>query len=180
MTLPTKINTLRSLLPDSPFVQEQIDYAVKYGREADNFEENLDLAIKIAEYAQKYSKPNFYKYRPVLCVLLQSVSEEYLHFFETETNSILVTLAEFTNFQAQFKISAKNAGVNLVQLIHNKSELLLVIFCWLAELVQKKDIVNTLKVAYIMLVLRLENFNLTEEYYDSYNKLLIAVNKANF
>ena len=31
-----------------------------------------------------------------------------------------------------------------------------------------------------MLVLRLENFNLTEEYYDSYNKLLIAVNKANF
>lgn len=179
-----KINELNALLPTVPFVQEQIGYGIKYAQEAvgddvAELEFALDLAIRLIKISNKHSSKNFYSYRPALCALLFLVRDEKnLDMFKTETNSVLTTLEQFREFVGLFKTNVKQAAIFLAKAIMaEEKDLSVLIMNFLIEQVKTSDI---LRVAYISVDLRLNGFEMTGALYDSYNKLLVDLNKAEF
>ena len=182
MTENIKINTLKSLLPNSPFVVEQVGFALKFAQETGkDLTDVLDQAILLTEYANKFSNPNFYAYRPIVCALLSVVDDEdKLTMFATETNSVLTTLAEYKQFQAEFNSNLKQACCSLAKAIMNNSDVVVVCLTYLIKAVEKGEEISLLRSAYISVDLRLNGFELTGAKYEAYNKLLIAIHKANF
>lgn len=183
--MQTKINTLKSLLPSSPFVAEQVSMALKIAQ--DNATEEdvmkaLDQAIYLTELSNKFSNPNFYAYRPIVCALLSVVGEDVdLSMFATETNSVLVTLAQLREFIAKFDSNTKEACTFFCKSIIDKTDLPMVGFSWMTETVKaNKNLVDLLRVAYISTNVLMSKFDLTEATYEAFNDMLKAVDKAEF
>lgn len=179
-----KINTLKSLLPSSPFVVEQISYALKYAQEAEEaeFAKALDMAIYLASLASEFSNPDFYMYRPIVCALLSVVEDESkLDMFATETNSVLITLAELNELKAKMEAKTDDAVTFFAQKLKaNSNDFALVGFAWFDSLIKNGEQVDVLKVAYLSMNLIVSKVELTGAVYEAYNDMLKALSKAQF
>jgi len=182
--MQTKINTLKELLPSSPFVVEQVGQALKLAQEVGNEEalvKALDQAIYLAGLANKFSNPSFYAYKPIVCALLSLVEdEESLEVFKTETNSVLVTLAELKHFTELLETNTNEACTYFAQSILNQTDLPLIGFAWMIEHVKTGEQLEILKIAYLSMNVILSKFEFTGATYEAYNDMLKALNKAQF
>ena len=182
-----KINELRSLLPSVPFVAEQIGIGLKYAQESCVEDEGklamaLDWAIFLTKLANEHSNPNFYAYRPILCALLSVVEDERVtETFKTETNSVLVVLEQIREYMKTFDESLKKAtGMLATAIMGKKEDFSLLAMSYLLLKAKSENLLDVVKVAYASADLRLNGFEMTGALYETYNKLLIALNKANF
>lgn len=183
--MQTKINTLKELLPNVPFVVEQVGQALKLVQEA-NVEEEvkvraIDQAIYLTTLANKFSNPNFYSYRPIVCALLSVLGEEAdLEMFRTETNSVLKTLAELREFKKLLEVNTDKACAFFCKSIIDKTDLPLVGFSWMIDKVKTGSRLEKTQMAYISMNIILSKFEFTEAKYEAYNDMLKALNKAEF
>lgn len=179
-----RVNTLNSLLPQQmPFVVSQVTAAIKLAGDGENFVENLDVAISIAEQLAKFSTGDLlYNYVPVLVALLKDTPEGVdLSPFETVNNNVAITLSLVKTYLANFHNGVKHAANKLCELYRkdkNGTNAVLVILATLDYWVkQRKDV---LPIAYTVSSLASAHLPLVNEWYAYYCDLLSEVGLAEF
>lgn len=189
MTQITK-KMVMELLPQIPFVMDQVSNAVNYVEEhtPDKLKDALALAYEVGKYAQKTSSEHYFKYDLIIMALLKHIGiDDLLKDKIIEVGSKVqqgLELLTITDDKLKEYGTAKATLNKLIEVYKTDKELLVVMFNELINTLEEaKEHLNKetiLSIAIVEANLRLNRLELNNNINAYYLHLLKILNKLKF
>ena len=205
MTKDKLEKSIYEILPQIPYVIDQVGEAVKWAKEElseGDYIKALKVALDVAKFAASISNPNFYKTHLVVASLLSNIEKvtenEKFEKFDTTSKAVekainaIIVPPEKVEEQGCFK----SVLLHLVDLIKKDEELFAVALIGikydLEEItegmkkvdvktpVTAKDYVSILGYLVFMDNIRLSNIKMLDRTYEIYNDIMKILNEINY
>lgn len=197
MSVEKLIKSIVALLPQNPFVTEQVGAAIDIAKKElteEQLEKSLRVALEVTNFARETSSDNFFKYNLVIIALLKDVpnveSNKKFSLFETVANlvsnglnSLKATEAESMrgNFKGELlklaRLAKENQDLFLVEIIALTDYLTEVIS---NESLSVEDELTVVGYAYVENNLRMSDLTLLNDVKKYYNKFIKVFEKQIF
>ena len=188
-----QVNSIFTSLPAVPFVIDMIGRAMEicYTEQSkEDFEERMKLLPALIEYTNKTSRPNYFKYRIPISILLAGIAPEKWTVLDTADGTVTATVGRLTDF-----LNApgwKKKWVALFDAAQESIDNLFIIltvmmsYAEAASLRLKKDHNLTdlnllLGLGYLEVCLRKTSINISNDVFPLYNKFMaFMLNKVDY
>ena len=205
MTKPKPEAGIIEILPQIPYVIDQVGEALKWAKEElseGEYNKTLKVAYDVALYAKEISNPNFFKTHLVVASILSNIKDSLenrkFEKFETTSKAIENAVKDLTvSPESIEKIGCfKSVLLNIVPLA-KKDESLFTVFLIgikhdLKEIVDgmkkadvktpitAQDYISVLGYAFVMDNIRMAKLNLLDKSWKVYNDIAVILNDINY
>lgn len=205
MVTEVKEQSIIEILPQIPYVIDQVGEALKWAKEEapeGTYNKIVEVAYEVAEYAKSVSEPNFYRTHLVLTSILsnidKAVEKERFSIFDTASKSTEKALKAFNIPTATIEKYGcfKAILVHLVPLAKENEDLFAVALIGIKHDLQEilkgmekvniktpitpEDYITILGYSFVMANIRMARLNLLDKVHKIYNDIEILLNGISY